>query len=440
MRSNTTPGRRDARALCVALFDAVADERQAQVRQVDLVAELIDVHDATEGVVLPGSERLVPAGADGTPDVAEFLAVELAPLLGVDVASAWNLIRDVANLRHRHPHTWQALHDGRVFVWQARALARDVATAGLDAAAAAWVDARIAGCLGRLSWGRVMGKLRGLVVRADTALAAARAEARRTERFVRIRHEPDGMSLLVARTTTAAALELDAALGAAALQRVADGSAAPLEALKADALADLAAGVLVSGQVPRPKATLVVHLAGASVTEPGVARVEGLGPVLTTDLAALLGRHRVQVQPVIDLNDDPGVDSYEIPERIRRHVRLREPFDVFPFSSRRSPGLDLDHTTPFDHASGAPPGQTRASNLGPTGRTPHRARTHAGWQVTQPEPGAYEWVSRFGFRYRVTRGASHRLRPPDAEAPARARLDLLDLAWSSRGSVLVRLP
>ena len=50
---------------------------------------------------------------------------------------------------------------------------------------------------------------------------------------------------------------------------------------------------------------------------------------------------------------DPGsvtpVDSYEIPAPMRRAVLLRNPTDVFPFGSRPSRGLDLDHTDPYLH-------------------------------------------------------------------------------------------
>jgi len=78
---------------------------------------------------------------------------------------------------------------------------------------------------------------------------------------------------------------------------------------------------------------------------------------------------------------------------------------VFPWSTRRSTGLDLDHTTAYRKGTDGtppPPGQTRPDNLGPLTRRAHRAKTHGGWQVTQPLPGTYLWRSPLGYRYLVT--------------------------------------
>ena len=49
----------------------------------------------------------------------------------------------------------------------------------LDRAAAARVDRLVEPCLGRLAWRRVLRKLAGLIVAADTEAAAARAERAR---------------------------------------------------------------------------------------------------------------------------------------------------------------------------------------------------------------------------------------------------------------------
>ena len=46
-------------------------------------------------------------------------------------------------------------------------------------------------------------------------------------------------------------------------------------------------------------------------------------------------------------------------------------------------------------------GQTRASNLGPLSRSPHRAKTHADWLLEQPKPGVFWWQTPTGQRYRV---------------------------------------
>ena len=79
---------------------AVRDKlRQAEAERLLLAAHWADLHAAEEltagalalaprspsgrPTVLPGAEQRVPAGADGTPDIEEFAAAELAALLGV---------------------------------------------------------------------------------------------------------------------------------------------------------------------------------------------------------------------------------------------------------------------------------------------------------------------------------------------------------------------
>lgn len=63
-------------------------------------------------------------------------------------------------------------------------------------------------------------------------------------------------------------------------------------------------------------------------------------------------------------------------------------------------------------------GQTRLENLGPLSRRAHRAKTHGGWRLTQPQPGTFHWRSPAGFEYLVTpRGTTTltvpRTGPPD---------------------------
>ncbi len=96
---------------------------------------------------------------------------------------------------------------------------------------------------------------------------------------------------------------------------------------------------------------------------------------------------QVRVQPVIDPEDTPPVDSYEIPRRIREAMFLRMPASCFPYAARTQ-RMDLDHTKPYlPLGRGGPPGQTGVHGLGPLGRTEHRIKTHSRWRVRQPEPG-----------------------------------------------------
>lgn len=430
------------------LCGAFAEEHAVQIRQVELIDRLCAAFSALDssGPVMPGQERLLPAGADGTPLVAEHLATELAPKLRMPIEGAFVLIADSMNLVHRHPRLWDATREGRVRVWQARTLARATATAGLSREAAAWVDEQLEPALGRLAWGRVKRKLSGLILRADVELAARKAAQAKAERFVRVRNLGDGTALVTARADAADALRFSRTLDQLAGQLSVSGETDERDVLRATALGVLAepeqAVALLAGPDSRPgtdrprqrrTAELVIHYA------PGerVGRSEELGPVLAEQVRDWLGHDRVVVRPVVDLADNPSVDAYEIPEAMARVVRLRNPYDVFPWSGRTSRGLDLDHTRAYQHGAGRPPAQTNPDNLGPLSRRAHRAKTHSGWQVSQPFPGVFAWRSPLGFRYQVDADGSRELRPDepvrppgvDGRGPRPERVARIDVRW-----------
>jgi len=316
----------------------------------------------------------------------------------------------------------------------------------------------------------VRRKLVGHVVAADKELALAKAARAKRDRFVSIRHTGEGTSWLVALLATPAAVRLSDAVGAISRDLLADPAypGSPDEA-RADALGLLAtphdthapAGgwgdARRGGRLPRPEATLVVHVARETLAdwvagpglspfvpatatptrEPdthrqgvrqgrrrrrlrgelrstGVARAEGpgglddVGPLLADQVRDLLAHARVRILPVIDLAGEPAIDAYEVPDRIRTQIALRDTHSRFPYSTRAARSCDLDHTEPYQPDS---PGQTRPGNLGALDRTSHRAKTHGGWHLTQPHPGVFDWTSPLGYHYRVDPHGSRPLHP-----------------------------
>ncbi|MEA5052892.1 MAG: hypothetical protein VB093_05540 [Propionicimonas sp.] len=158
----------------------------------------------------------------------------------------------------------------------------------------------------------------------------------------------------------------------------------------------------------RPVAQVYVHVSSDMLAEGGSARIEKLGPVLVDELSHVVGHANIRLTPVVYVNAAQSpVDGYEIPERIRQEVICRDRFEVFPWSSREARHLDLDHTDPYRWDG--TPGQTRPGNLGPLARKAHRAKTHAGWQLTQPEPGTFGWRSPRGQFYEVGPGGTRDL-------------------------------
>ena len=170
----------------------------------------------------------------------------------------------------------------------------------------------------------------------------------------------------------------------------------------------------------RPQVMLHIHLSQEALLgyrdgKPGLlggaARFEGVGPITLGQVRRFLAGTGcvVKVQPVIDPQETPPVDGYEIPRRIREAMFLRMPASCFPYAAGAH-RMDLDHTKPYmPLARGGPPGQTGVSNLGPMSRLEHRIKTHSRWQVRQPEPGVWIWRSPHQNYYLVTNAGTQHL-------------------------------
>jgi hypothetical protein len=410
----------------------------AETRRLHIAAHWADLHpgDAVVESRLPGSERPVRLGGDGTPTVAGFCAAELGCVLRMSDGSASRLIGDALDLRHRLRSIWAAALAGQVPAHQARFIA--AATRHLTAAQAGWVDAQLAPSLGKRSWGRLQTLLEATIIGADPLGAEQQAALAAQERFVRLgRSSEHGLKLIIARATAGDAIWFKAtidriadilarqgnddpvdvrrskAIGilaqpAQALQLLCqhqdddwDGSADPAEepaCQEAEAAAtDGAAHQSLQISPPpfhpdraRPRAVVYVHLSEESLSAGlGVARVEDVGPVLLHRLRFLLGDHcTISLKPVIDLPaGHTPVDSYEIPARLREQLQLRYPADVFPYAAAVNRRIDLDHTIPYlSPDKGGPPGQTRIGNLGPYLRRHHNYKLTAAGKFTNPNP------------------------------------------------------
>jgi Domain of unknown function (DUF222) len=363
-------------------------------------AHWADLHGVVDEPVtsLPGMERLVQLGGDGTPQVAEFAAAELGAELGVSPYAAALLIADALDLRHRLPVTWARVCAGQVKPWIARRVAQ--ATRELSAAAVRAVDVTVARWADRLTWSRLAGVVEAAVVQADPAGAQAVVDADRHDQGVWVAPSSvHGSKTVFIRADAADVIWFDATIDriadgigllgdtasketrraravgiianpqqsltvfdqAAAVSRNADPADLPADVTRGDQLhpaeteegdgpaeaGGLSTGGKAAGVDPRPPATLYVHVDADTFRGGGggVARVEGVGPVTVEQARRWLGHCAVTVKPVIDLAGLAPVDGYEIPDRLREAVRLVCPADVFPYASNTSRRLDLDHTT-----------------------------------------------------------------------------------------------
>ncbi len=178
-----------------------------------------------------------------------------------------------------------------------------------------------------------------------------------------------------------------------------------------------------------PTATVYVHLHQGAVegTTGGVARVEGLGPLLLEQVRGLLGHTNVALKPVVDLADRVSVNAYEHPETVKERVHLRTLGEVFPYGRATGRKVDMDHPVPYDPLG--PPGQTGDDNAGPLSRHPHRAKTHLGYRVTQTGLTEYVWSTPHGLHRLVDEHGTHPLTAEDAELLTEDLPETADPEW-----------
>ena len=161
---------------------------------------------------------------------------------------------------------------------------------------------------------------------------------------------------------------------------------------RADATLDLDTTAPATGGV-----TLFVHL-----HDPDVARCENTrSPISVEQVREWCTRAgtTVTIKPVLDLAGRSHTTAYEVPDRMREQVVLRDPTCVFPHCTRPSRTADLDHIEPWDHG-----GQTEPANLAPLCRRHHRTKTHHRWRYRRTGSGSYEWTSPHGHTFTVDRG------------------------------------
>ena len=165
----------------------------------------------------------------------------------------------------------------------------------------------------------------------------------------------------------------------------------------------------------RGKGTVFVHVDAAALAgQAGVARVEGMGPMLVQSLAELLG-HPTSPCNRSSTCKQIRADAYEHGTTLKDTVWLLTGGDVFPFTPRTATrdGVDFDHVKAYDRDG--PPGQTGTHNSGPLRRRHHRWKTHGGYRCRQAGPGRHLWQTPHGLCFLVDHTGTHPLDPDRAE-------------------------
>lgn len=422
--------------------------------------------------VLPGMERAMPSGADGTPLVTEFAASELGAVAGMSPGGAAGFQTDAVNVYYRHPRLWRSVMGGAGRVWQAQQVARMCAGAGLTSAQAAFVDEATTPYLGTLPWLRFRALVEAKIIEADPAAAEERARAAAMSRFVRTGQSNDyGLKTIIARAEAGDVIFFTAMVDRIAQILAEGGDTDPVDVRRSKAIGILASPArallmlqgasgddrdgegderddeepsedapcpecdgsglagdpsafrrrplsgpsLDLGSVdPRrllPEATLYVHLHQSGLTRAeGVARLEDVGPLVLEQVRAFLRHTNVTVVPVLDVAGQAPVDGYEAPARLREALHLRGPACGFPWATHLSRRKDADHVVGYvPPDDGGPPGQTTMGNLAWLARFSHRLKTHGRWRLRQSAPGVLEWRSPHGYWWRVDHTGTHAL-------------------------------
>jgi hypothetical protein len=451
-------------ALLASIRSRKAVEDRAAADVLDLAARWADLHPpesihTAATFAVAGCEHEEPIGGPGTPLVAEFCVAELGTVLGITSVSAKKLIGHALELRHRLPRLWDQVHAGSVPAWRARAVAEATihSTPALTVEAARFVDAQVAAVAGKTGPAQLDRLVAETVKRFDLAGVDPAADPEDGYLHVDPRHvtihDQDvhfaGTVRLEAEVDLADSLDLHQALAHGAAIQKALGSHESLDARRAKALGDLArtqtaldlhdsVGGRAAGEeragVSRPDlpaAREVVLHAHFDATMSGDTTVfgptgrleEGQRLLLLDQLKSWCADSwtKVTIKPVIDLNQEKSAPGYEIPDRIREHVILRDRTCVFPWCTRPARGCDVDHVTEYDHDAVADgrsqPGPTETKNLAALCRFHHRLKTHTAWHYRMTAPGVFEWTSPHGHRYHRDRTGTTALDPPDHGPP-----------------------
>lgn len=424
---------------------ARAARKSAEIREAIAIAKAAEACGVTEDEVDEAltdqiaGERMIQPGADGTPYVSEFLALELGPILECSPEAAFDQLASVLNVQHRHPVLWEAFLEGRIRWGHAAHVAVECRL--LSAESAAEVDRKCAHSLAQWPASRMMYHLKSWIIAADPVLAAKKKVIAESKRQIEISKFTNAECEIWGRLSAADGVALDHALNQIANALPAqylppglgpeDLTEYERQSFDRNMRRSLALGILARravGEEQLPHAQLIVRIdaddpalrtVDGDLTTSGAAEVEKWGALLTSVLPEFLAGSKVTVRPVLVPNALAGADQHDPPPLMRLAVCERNPVDVFPYGTRRSHSCQLDHTVPYRTLG--PPGQTHPHNLGPLSIMAHRGKTHGDFHMCQPAPGWFHWVTRAGYEYVVGPTGTRLLRTPSPQAPPELR-------------------
>ncbi len=348
-----------------------------------------------------GLDTGLPVAGPGAPLISDFAVMELSALLGRSLDSGRSYVGQVVELAYRLPKTWARVLTGEVPVWKALRIADS--TRLLPEDAASFVDAQLAPFADGCTWAQIDRLVETALVRFDPAAAEEKRQAAQEHRHVNTGLDQvgyDGVADISATLDIADALDLEQALARRAKLYGQLGDEDSLDVRRAKALGEIAREDLaldlevadpetgeITRTIPGRKTELTLHIDADDQT---VGRFGNTRTPISVEQIKewlTLPNTSVIVRPVLDLAGSQPVDSYEIPDRIRRQVELRDHHCVYPHCTRPTESCDLDHVVPY-----ADGGETSAGNLAPKCRGHHRMKTAGKASYRTLSPGTYLWT------------------------------------------------
>ena len=397
------------RASCAEVLTDLAGE--LKVQQVAKIGEwtaiaawadhnIVDTIEGAATLLAGVVDTGIPIAGEEAPLVSEFALMELIAVLGRSPEGGLAYVGRVIEIAWRLPNVWQAVLTGRLAPWRAERIA-DL-TQGLNADAAAFIDRQLFNAAGT-GWAQLGRLVDEAIRRFDPTAAEERRRDNHDARHVEITEpDADGLVHLDGTLDAADGRDLDHALSRRAklLGQLGDGD--DFEIRRAKAVGDLARHDLsldlefatddVAASSPGRCAVLNLHITDTTLTgDNPVGRWEdGRTPVSVELIKQWLcdRTSTIVVRPVIDLADCAPVDAYEIPDRMRRQVHLRDHTCRFPGCTVKAERCDLDHRIPY-----AQGGSTCPCNLVALCRRHHRAKTFSDWRYVTVTPAHHLWIS-----------------------------------------------
>ena len=267
--------------------------------------------------------------------------------------------------------------------------------------------------------------VRMLVARLTAATAPERHAEALARRGVWLEPEPDGMVLLLHRTSAENGVAiLDRLTRIARPIATAEGEDRSLDHVMSDVLSDLLLdeGVILPagdtadlrqprvhrGIRPQVHVTVPVLTALGRSDEPG--ELDGYGPIDAETARRVAGTasgfYRILTDPETGVVLSVGRTQYEVPAPLRRSLQLRDGTCRIVGCNRQAKYSDVDHTVAWQDG-----GETSGGNLAHLCRGHHRMKHATGWHVEQPPEcaGELKWTSPIGRDYQTRpRGATTR--------------------------------